>query len=545
MCKNIECSQARVARMLHENDKLLITALDAMKELPKLGMPFVHEDNLESILREILNLTISISGADFCNIQLLDPESSDLKIAAHHGFPKWWLNCLEMGKGTCVTALRSGKRVIVEDIEQSPIFIGTPALEIQLKAGVRACQSTPLVSRSGKLFGMFSTYYKTSYKPDDRAIRLLDMLASYAADLLTWVAISKTLHESETHHKVVEHVDVERHRFFDVLETLPVMICLLRSDYQFVFTNRSFREKFGDAIGQYCYEFCFGRTSPCELCKVYKVIETGQHQHWQGKGPDGSIIDVEAFPFTDIDGSPMILEMKIDITEQKKTEELSAKMEIVRKQEIHHRIKNNLQIISSLLDLQADKFNNKGYIKDSEVLEAFRVSQDRIISMALIHEELYKSGKLDKLDFSSYIKKLADNLFLAYGLENENISLNIDMEENFFFDIDTVIPLGIIVNELVSNSLKHAFQGKDKGKIQIKFCRKRFVEFENKECKSTSFVLIVSDNGMGIPELDFEDIDSLGMQLVISLVNQLDGEFELKRGKGTEFTMQFTLIEKN
>jgi putative methionine-R-sulfoxide reductase with GAF domain len=84
-------------------------------------------------------LTISISGADFCNIQLLDPESSDLKIAAHHGFPKWWLNCLDsglMGKGTCGTALRSGKRVIVEDIEQSPIFIDTLDLEIQLKAGV-------------------------------------------------------------------------------------------------------------------------------------------------------------------------------------------------------------------------------------------------------------------------------------------------------------------------------------------------------------------------------------------------------------------------
>jgi PAS domain-containing protein len=144
------------------------------------------------------------------------------------------------------------------------------------------------------------------------------MLASYATDLLTWAAISKTLHESKTYQKVVESVDVERQRFFDVLETLPVMICLLRSDYQFVFTNRSFREKFGDAIGKYCYEFCFGRTSPCVLCKAYKVIETGQHQHWEGKGPDGSIMDVDAFPFTDIDGSPMILEMKIDITEQKK-----------------------------------------------------------------------------------------------------------------------------------------------------------------------------------------------------------------------------------
>src|SRR5271157_2061099 len=101
-------------------------------------------------------------------------------------------------------------------------------------------------------------------------------------------------------------------------------------------------------------------------------------------------------------------------------------MEIVRKQGIHHRIRNNLQIISSLLDLQAEKFNNRGYIKDSEVLEVFRVSQDRIISMALIHEELYRGQRLDKLDFSSDIKKLADNLFLTYRLEDENISLHTD-----------------------------------------------------------------------------------------------------------------------
>ena len=133
---------------------------------------------------------------------------------------------------------------------------------------------------------------------------------------------------------------------------------------------------------------------------------------------------------------------------------------------------------------------------------------------------------------------------MTYRLENENISLNTDMEENFFFDIDTVLPLGMIVTELVSNSLKHAFQGKDKGEIRLKFYSKKFVEFENKEFESTSFVLIVSDNGIGIPELDFEDLDSLGMQLVTSLVNQLDGEFELKRCKGTEFTIQFALTEK-
>ena len=151
-----------------------------------------------------------------------------------------------------------------------------------------------------------------------------------------------------------------------------------------------------------------------------------------------------------------------DITKITKAEKLLAKTEDARKKEIHHRIKNNLQVISSLLDLQADKFDNP------KVIEAFRESQDRVISMALIHEELYKGERTDTLDFSTYIRELAENLFQTYSLKSKNIHLNMDLEENAFFDMDTAVPLGIIVNELVSNSLKHAFQGRDEGEIRIK-----------------------------------------------------------------------------
>jgi PAS domain S-box-containing protein len=236
-----------------------------------------------------------------------------------------------------------------------------------------------------------------------------------------------------------------------------------------------------------------------------------------------------------------------DITERKEAEEALAKTEIARKQEIHHRIKNNLQVISSLLDLQADKFNNRECIKDSEVLEAFKESQDRVISMALIHEELYKGGGFETLNFSSYIEELAENLFQTYSLGNTCISLKLDLAENVFFDMDIAVPLGIIVNELVTNSLKHAFSGRNDGEIRIKLSREENGECTkstNEDCKSASFALTVSDNGVGIPEnLDIEDLDSLGFQLVTSLVDQLDGEFELKRNNGTEFTVRFTVVE--
>ncbi len=213
------------------------------------------------------------------------------------------------------------------------------------------------------------------------------------------------------------------------------------------------------------------------------------------------------------------------------------------------RIKNNLQVISSLLDLQAEKFNNREYVKDSEVLEAFRESQDRVISMALIHEELYKGEGLDTLNFSSYVEELAKNLFRTYRLGNASTSLNTNLEENIFLDMDTAVPLGIIINELVSNSLKHAFADRDNGIIQIKLCREESPESKdnragnnNEDLKGTSFILKVSDNGIGVPEsFDLENPDSLGIQLVTTLVDQLEGELELKRDNGTEFTTRFTV----
>ena len=238
--------------------------------------------------------------------------------------------------------------------------------------------------------------------------------------------------------------------------------------------------------------------------------------------------------------------------ERKKIGEVLANIENARKKEIHLRIKNNLQVISSLLALQADKFKSKMGMMSSEILDAFRESQDRVISIGFIHEELYKGEKIEDLDFSLYLEKLTQNLFNTYRLTNTSIKLSMDIENDLFFDMDTAIPLGIIVNELISNSLKHAFPDRDKGKIQIKFCCEKKLECincieesKNENCNSTSFTLTVSDDGVGVPEnLKIEDIESLGLQLVIFLIDQLDGELELKRNNGTQYTMRFTEAKK-
>jgi PAS domain S-box-containing protein len=237
-----------------------------------------------------------------------------------------------------------------------------------------------------------------------------------------------------------------------------------------------------------------------------------------------------------------------DLTEQKKNEEILANIETARKKEIHHRIKNNLQVVSSLLDLEAEKLSSKEYIENSEVFKAFKESQERIISIALIHEELHEGREVDKLKFSAYLEKLVENLFRTYNLGNTDVSLIMDLEENIFLNMDTAVPLGIIVNELVSNSLKHAFSGRTEGKIEIKlFCEETGNELNCKEKlteKGTEYTLIVSDDGVGIPEkIDFEISDTLGLQLVNILADQLDGTIKLKRDKGTEFIIKFNAAE--
>lgn len=191
--------------------------------------------------------------------------------------------------------------------------------------------------------------------------------------------------------------------------------------------------------------------------------------------------------------------------------------------EIHHRVRNNMQIISSLLRLQFRK------IQDKKLLETFKVCQDRIRSMALIHEKFYHSKNFAKIELAQYIQDLALLLFRSHGINSHSIRLNAELEE-IQIDINRAVPFGLMANELLTNSLRHAFPDGKKGEIQIKLHPIHQGKFE----------FVVSDNGVGFPkDLDFQTTHSLGMQLVNTLVEQIDGDIELHRGKGTKFKITF------
>ncbi|MFQ5584356.1 MAG: sensor histidine kinase, partial [Calditrichia bacterium] len=195
--------------------------------------------------------------------------------------------------------------------------------------------------------------------------------------------------------------------------------------------------------------------------------------------------------------------------------------------EIHHRVKNNLQIIYSLLSIQA------GYVKIKQYSDIFKDCQNRIMSIALAHEKLYQSNSLAHINLDEYINNLADTLFDSYGVIRGNISLIVDVE-NISLGIDTAILCGLILNELISNSLKHAFPNGQSGEIKILLHVLNGDEYQ----------LIVSDNGIGIPEeLDFRNTETFGLQMVNVLVEgKMRGSVELNISNGTEFHITFKEI---
>lgn len=216
-----------------------------------------------------------------------------------------------------------------------------------------------------------------------------------------------------------------------------------------------------------------------------------------------------------------------DITERKQAEKqikASLREKEVLLREIHHRVKNNMQIISSLLNLQS------GYTRDDRLFEAFRDCQNRIKSMALVHEKLYQSKDLASIDFKEYIHSLASSLFQSSRIDAGKVALKIDVGD-VSLGSDHAVPCGLIINELVSNSLKHAFPGARKGEITI-----RLHPLDKNEIE-----LLVSDDGVGIPEsIDFKATRSLGLRLVTILAEeQLNGKIMVEREGGTAVHVTF------
>lgn len=215
-----------------------------------------------------------------------------------------------------------------------------------------------------------------------------------------------------------------------------------------------------------------------------------------------------------------MLEIKVKERTQELSEALEEKELLLK--EIHHRVKNNLQLISSLLNLQIP------YIGHEKSAELFKESQNRVRSIAMVHEKLYQSKSLDKIDFPDYIRNIISTLFQAYNINQEKVNFDLKMDD-LSLNIETCIPCGLIITEIITNSIKHAFPDEMEGIIHV-----------NLVYTDEKITLKIRDNGIGFPkDIDFENSDSFGLQLVNLLINQLRGTIELHNEKETEFVINF------
>jgi PAS domain S-box-containing protein len=244
--------------------------------------------------------------------------------------------------------------------------------------------------------------------------------------------------------------------------------------------------------------------------------------NWQTRA-----FDCQVEPLRDAAGKIIgAIGIALDMTERKHAEEqvkasLREKEALIR--EMSHRITNNLQVISSLLNLQA------GYIPDEPSRRVFIESQNRLKALAFIHEKLYQSEDLTSIDFSGYIRNLVVHLFRAYKINAHAVELQLNVDP-IILDIDRAVPCGLIINELVSNALKYAFPNGKSGEIRV----------DLHEDEERRLALMVSDNGIGFPSgMDFRNTASLGMQLVNTLTDQLEGTITLDRNGGTAFKIVF------
>lgn len=329
-------------------------------------------------------------------------------------------------------------------------------------------------------------------------------------------------------------------KFQKLLEALPDAVVITDTDGRIVLVNRQAEKIFGynrnDLLGH-----------PVEILLPERFMEMhvghraryfsapytrqmGTSRDLIGRRREGTEFPVEiSLSPLETEEGLLVIATVHDITERKQAEETikaSLKEKEVLLREVYHRVKNNLQVIASLLNLQAAS------LKDPQAAMMFRESQNRVRAMALVHEKLYQSQNLANINFTDYIKSLVMSLLRSYGFLVDAIAVNI-VVENVSLSLDTAVPCGLLINELVSNALKHAFPRLDpskggKGELAIRL----------RPLGQDTYELIVRDNGIGMPpKVDMAHPETFGLKLIAMLAKQLRGTLECRRNGGTEMRL--------
>ncbi|KYZ75538.1 hypothetical protein AXX12_12555 [Anaerosporomusa subterranea] len=472
----------------------LANELSIMKRLHNISIRFVSDDRSQDLLAEIVETAVVITDADMGNIQLFDAQSGSLKIVAHSGFKQPFLDFFStvyQGQAACGEAMECKERVIIEDVTQSPIFMGTPSLEVMLAAGARAVQSTPLFSRSGRLVGMLSTHYQTPRRPDEQDLQLLDLLARLSADII----------EREQKEQEIKRREQE---YRTLVENCPFGLTRFDTDLRHIYFNQACYSFWGETI-----KLLLGKTweeagtprehyHPMELA-LNKVLETGHEQVFDTEYLDqrGQIRYYRNRAVAEANNSGIVdtlLVISQDITAQKKSEieiQRLDRLNLVGEMaaSIGHEVRNPLTTVKGYLQLFQMKEQFAGYSSqlDMMIQELDRANAiiTEFLSLAKNKTVELQPGSLNDTIYSIIPLLQAEALHLGHQI----FVITGDIPTTYFSDKE--------IRQLILNLVKNALEAmKHNGTISIKTYQ-----------LNDEIVLAIEDSGAGIPN---ELLDKLG-----------------------------------
>lgn len=511
--------------------------------ISQVNQAVVRIGDAEELFTRICQICVDYGKFKMAWMGMIDDATGNLTPVSHYGYDDGYLEEISINireKSTLYrhanTVGETGELVVIEDIKNEPNIGWGPEA---LKRGYKSLAMIPVKLR-GDLIGILNIYSsEAGFFSDKYEVELVREMGS---DISMAIDSIETDNEREKMVKAL-HESEKNLRFSN--EWLAFAQKASKSgfwDWDMGTEKLTWSPEFFELFGlpsavEPSFETWLELIHPDDremaMGRINHAIENHEflENEYRIIHQDGDEIWISALGTTYYDGKGKPLRMSgicLDITEQKiaqKGVEESLKEKDVLLREIHHRVKNNMQIVSSLINLQAHRLD------DLETKTALKESQNRIKSMAMIHEKLYQSDDLSHINFADYVENMVRGLFYSYNVE-EQVELVLDVDE-VQLNIETAVPCGLIISELVSNSLKYAFPPSGNGKIRISL-QKQGDEYE----------LTLGDDGVGFPEeLDYRKTESLGLQLVNTLVNQLEGEMELDRSQGTEFKIRFIELQ--
>jgi PAS domain S-box-containing protein len=527
-----------------QSDLQLQRRAEEMYLLYQMGIALTSKQDLYHALRALVKELKRLMVTDAFHVALYDPDTDlltyplflnldeDLQIAPRK---------LSDNPGLSGEVIKTRQTIYIPDIAD-PETQRTHHIVIIRDVGMRAYIGIPLLLED-RVIGIMSVQARMPHAYNEEQIRLLETLAAQVV-----ITIEKSRLLEQVQKELVERQHIEES--LRVSQERYRLISEVISDYTFStkidahgqlrmnwvagafekITGYTFDEYIanGGWLAALCPEDIAQDAKDMETLRANMPVITEVRTF--KKNGELRWVRVYAHPVWDAERHELtgIYGAVQDITQRKQAEEEilnSLKEKELLLKEVHHRVKNNMQVIVSMLNLQSAQ------VSDDKMLSVLRESQNRVRSMALVHEKLYQSNNLAQIDFYDYLQHLTSTLFHSYSPYISNVRLKLDVGDSVL-SVDTAIPCGLIVNELVSNALKHAFPDHRAGEVMVGLHR----------LNPQTLRLVVENNGVTMPEnIDFRRTESLGMQLVLSLVKQLNGEMAVDRLQpGTRFLIHFT-----